>query len=145
MNNRGCQKTRLEKHMSETNLEYLAKLDHSICNELCALNIEESKCFECNENVPCYDCYVRNLKWLLEEREKPILNDAEKEYLSAVIKPFREKIECIFKAKLPNFDEYYIIVGLKDNDSLRFPCFKANTMYKGMELDKSYTLEELGL
>lgn len=131
--------------MSKTNLEYLAKLDHSICNELCALNIEESKCFECNKNVPCYDCYVRNLKWLLEEREKPILSDTEKEYLAAVIKPFREKIECIFKAKFPNFDEYCIIVGLKDNDSLRFPRFLGNTMYNGMEVDKEYELEKLGL
>ena len=77
--------------------------------------------------------------------EEKILKPKEKKYLSAVIKPFRERIECIFKAKLPNYDEYYIVVGLKDNDSLRFPCFYGSTMYKGMEVDKEYELEELGL
>lgn len=93
----------------------------------------------------CAECKKYAMKWLLEEYKEPILDDVEKKYLSTVIKPFREKIECIFKAKLPKFDEYYIIVGLKDNDSLRFPCFKGNIMYKGMEVDKEYELEELGL
>lgn len=93
----------------------------------------------------CNCCKELIYEWLLSECKEPILDDVEKKYLSTVIKPFREKIECIFKAKLPNFDEYYIIVGLKDNDSLRFPCFKGNTMYKGMEVDKEYELEELGL
>ena len=96
-------------------------------------------------HTSCEECQEKFFKWLLEEYKNPILTDAERKYLSAEIKPFREKIECIFKAKLPNFDEYYIIVGLKDNDSLRFLCFKGNTMYKGMEVDKEYELEELGL
>ena len=131
--------------MSKTNLEYLAKLDHSICNELCALNIEESKCFECNKNVPCYDCYVRNLKWLLEEREKPILSDTEKEYLAAVIKPFRDRVKYISKRYFSEYDEYCIQVVLENLDSLTFPNFEGNIMYKGMEVDKKYTLEELYL
>lgn len=93
----------------------------------------------------CDRCYDDCIRWLAEEFKEPVLDEVERKYLSDVIKPFREKIECIFKAKLPNLDEYYIIVGLKDNDSLRFPCFKGNTMYKGMEVDKEYELEELGL
>ena len=35
-------------------------------------------------------------------------------------------------------DHHYIIV-------LNFPDFKVGTMYKGMEANKDYTLEELGL
>lgn len=85
------------------------------------------------------------LEWMAQPYGEKILNEAEREYLSYVIRPFREKIECIFKAKFPNYDEYYIIVGLENNDSLRFPYFKGNTMYKGMEVDKEYALEELGL
>ena len=85
------------------------------------------------------------LEWMAQPYEEKILNEAEREYLSYVIRPFREKIKCIFKAKFPNYDEYYIIVGLENNDSLRFPYFKGNTMYKGMEVDKEYALEELGL
>ena len=38
-------------------------------------------------------------KWLCEEYKEPILDDVEREYLSAVIKPFRKKISYIRKRK----------------------------------------------
>jgi hypothetical protein len=118
-------------------IKHMAQSDMTCCvNDLTHKGI-------CLEN--CTECKRDALEWLLSECKEQVLDDVEKKYLSTVIKPFREKIECIFKAKLPNLDEYYIIVGLKDNDSLRFPCFKGNTMYKGMEVDKEYELEELGL
>ena len=139
-----CVFVKEENKMSKTNLDFLIEEGHPIGEQLCDLN-EESNSFDYCDLANCPDCHVRNLLWLLEKHKEPILDDIEKEYLSAVIKPFREKIECIFKAKFPNFDEYYIVVGLKDNDSLRFPRFKGNTMYKGMKLSKHYTLEELGL
>lgn len=75
--------------------------------------------------------------------EKEILDDAEKEYLSAVIKPFRNKIVSISKEKCCN-EGYFINVEL-ENDVLIFPDFKNETMYEGMELEKQYTLKELGL
>jgi len=75
--------------------------------------------------------------------EEPILDDKEKEYLSSVIRPFRDKVEYIVKknvfAKI-----YYIYIRLND-DSADLPNFKENTMYKNMKLDEEYTLEELGL
>ena len=82
-------------------------------------------------------------KWLLEERKEPILDDAERKYLSAVIKPFRGKVRYISK----HFDSTmeFIHIDLSDGDIADFPNFKANTMYKGMELNKYYTLKELGL
>ena len=93
----------------------------------------------------CVEYTTDILEWMAQEYKGGILDYAENKYLSEVIRPFREKIECIFKAKLPNYDEYYIVVDLEDNDFLRLPCFKGNTMYKGMEVDKEYELEELGL
>lgn len=82
------------------------------------------------------------LEWLEEEYKEPILNDVEKAYLSAVIKPFREKVETIEKASFEEDEQLQI----SDGDTvMAFPCFEKGTMYKGMEAYKAYTLEELGL
>ena len=80
---------------------------------------------------------------------KPILNDAEKEYLGNIIKPFRNRI--IWIGKSVYIPGEYIEIYLRHYDdgcssySIVLPYFKKGTMYKGMELDKEYTLEELGL
>lgn len=79
--------------------------------------------------------------------KKPILDEAEKRYLSNVIKPFRNKIEYI--AKYYNGDSEYISIIYKDLNgrtySMAFHSYGEGTMYKGMELDKQYSLENLGL
>lgn len=75
--------------------------------------------------------------------EKEILDDTEKEYLRAVIRPFRNKIVSISKEDCCN-EDCFINIEL-ENDALIFPYFKKETMYKGMELEKQYTLKELGL
>ena len=80
---------------------------------------------------------------------KQILNEKEKEYLSAVIKPFRDRIISIRKYKY-NQDEYigiYVKYYAETDESEMFtlPLFKKGTIYKGMELKKYYTLKELGL
>ena len=80
---------------------------------------------------------------------KPILTEKEKEYLSNVIKPFRNRIIYIEKYYLG--DREYIEICLKhfmddDNyETLVLPEFEKGTMYNGMELNKEYTLDELGL
>ena len=84
------------------------------------------------------------LEWLEEEYKPEILTDKEKAYLSAVIKPFREKVKYIQKC----FDlgsKAYIYIYVKKCGSMIFPTFRKGTMYKGMEVNKKYTLEELGL
>lgn len=80
-------------------------------------------------------------KWLEEEYVPDILTDKEKAYLSAVIKPFRERVECVRKM---GFKKEFLKIYLK-NETISFPFFTKGTMYKGMETDKAYTLEELGL
>ena len=77
------------------------------------------------------------------EAPKQILDKEEKEYLEAVCKPFKEKVISITKHK--NTVGEWIEVFLIYNEVIEFPVFKANTMYKGMELNKEYTLKELGL
>lgn len=88
----------------------------------------------------------------------PILDDVEKEYLSNIIKPFRNRVIYIAKSETvktydnPNPKIYECIyIMYKDSTKKRnphymgFPHFEKGAMYKGMEIDKGYTLEELGL
>lgn len=81
-----------------------------------------------------------------KEDKREILDEVEKEYLRAVIKPFRKKIDYISKNIniLDHNKSEFIYIGLR-GDSMTFPNFKKNTMYKGMMSGKEYTLEELGL
>lgn len=86
------------------------------------------------------------MKWLEEECVSKILTDKEKAYLSAVIKPFRKDVECIEKIKsYYGREEYLYITMKKDYDFCELPVFEKETMYKGMEVNKNYKLEELGL
>lgn len=77
---------------------------------------------------------------------KQILDEKEKEYLSAVIKPFRDSVVAIIKSQ---YDDYYEFIQIEVNQEMyeyvNLPNFKKGVMYKGMEIDKGYTLEELGL
>jgi hypothetical protein len=78
------------------------------------------------------------------ETPKEILTKEEKEYLEAVLKPFRDKIRCIVRSSC--FDDEFIYIVFNDrDDTMEFPLFEKGTMYKGMEIHKKYTLEELGL
>ena len=84
-------------------------------------------------------------KWLCEEYKEPILDDVEREYLSAVIKPFRKKVDHIVK-RTSTQEEQYIRIVLCNLERMNFPYFNKNTgMYKRMEADRLYSLEELGL
>lgn len=76
---------------------------------------------------------------------KPILDDKEKEYLNNLIKPFKNEIKHIGKCADSYRGEYIYFGCISNYNSFNLPFFKAGTMYKGMELDKSYTIEELGL
>ena len=75
--------------------------------------------------------------------EKEILDEEEKEYLSAVIKPFKGKVKYICKTSYLAGE--FIKIYIRNDSAISFPYFKSGTMYKGMELNKKYTLEELGL
>ena len=87
---------------------------------------------------------------MTENKMNEILNDTEKEYLSSKIKQFRDRVLYIYKAevlgyecltieflKFPTVESYRYIIVL--------PGFEKGTAYKGMEIDKRYNLDELGL
>ena len=75
--------------------------------------------------------------------KKEILDEAEKRYLRAVIRPFKDKVTYIEKTN--GWNGYYISIRIKDDDSVGLPYFRSNKMYKGMEIDKEYSVKELGL
>lgn len=105
------------------------------CRLLC--HLKGNEWYECDE-------VLVDLLFGEEKIQKPILDKKEKEYLSYVIKPFRDKIKCLYKTK--NEDSEYIEFKFNDAyDFMCFPNFEKGTMYKGMELVKKYTLEDLDL
>ena len=76
---------------------------------------------------------------------KPVLTDEEKEYLSYVIKPFREDVLKISKFKSKVLKNKEVIGFETPNGFMIFPPFEKDKMYKNMELNKAYTLDDLGL
>ncbi len=81
-----------------------------------------------------------------EEEKKEILDETEKEYLKAVIKPFKKRLKGISKIESPIFpaEREFLQIQL-NNDEIILPYFEKGTMYKGMKTNVSYTLKELEL
>ena len=101
-------------------------------------------------NDSLYHCFftVHDL-----EEVKDILDKEEKEYLSNIIKPFRDRVNLIRKSDSKLADDIYykvIEISMKSlipywkNEVIVLPAFKSN-LYSDMEIGKEYTLEELGL
>ena len=74
---------------------------------------------------------------------KEILDKAEKEYLSYVIRPFRNIVRDITKVSTQG--KHYISIDTINDSSIDFPVFEIGAMYKNMEVGRLYSLEELEL
>ena len=117
-------------------------------NSYTEITLENVLSFE--ETKKIMDNFINKKAKLTLEVEEPILDDAERKYLSSVIRPFRDRIEFIRKREMDIGDgaQYINIVyssEYDDDDNFCLPYFKKDTMYKNMKLNKEYTLEELGL
>lgn len=80
---------------------------------------------------------------LVWKREEQILDEVEKKYLGDVVRPFRDRVRNI--VKIDGVVGIYISIRIKGEASIDLPYLKNKNMYKGMEVDKEYTLKELGL
>lgn len=83
------------------------------------------------------------------EYKPEILDKVEKRYLKEVIRPYKDVIS-IRKCSFVNCSLAKIVISVPYTEghnlwSIELPPFKKNTMYKNMELNKKYTLTELGL
>ena len=103
---------------------------------------DDIKCKKCGFSN---GCAVNRFKWLLQEYKDPILDDIEREYLSAVIKPFRKRIKSIKKTDYPS-NSAFISIAMDKCEHIFLPVFELNSgMYQRMENNKEYTLKDLGL
>ena len=121
---------------------------------------EWGKCSGCIfQNVMC--SYSNNRNWFenkdlysneflnqeIEIKVRGILDEIEEEYLSAVIKPFRDRVISISKQKCDA--GCYIRIFIENKDGINKICLpffsKKSSMYQGMELGKEYTLGDLEL
>lgn len=99
--------------------------------------------------------YFRTVKDFVDFLSLPVeeekLDNIEKRYIKDFIRPFRDNIIYIKKIPIYTYTQReQIQIGYKYvyNDSvatISLPPFLKNSMYKGMELNKEYTLEELGI
>lgn len=92
----------------------------------------------------------------IEIEDKDVLDEIEKKYLESIIRPFKDRVEYIKKQKGVSRNSvkpcYHIVIMLKSAvnnyamETIVLPYFKSESkMYEGMNLNKEYTLKELGL
>lgn len=100
---------------------------------------------DCSGN--CNKCYDGCIRWLVEEFEEPVLDEVEREYLSALIKPFRKNVLYISKIeKAYEEDTCFIDIELNGCERINLPYFNIKSgMYAGMQPFVKYSLKELGL
>lgn len=139
--------------MTETNLEHykkeLGKIFYEELRNAPAVFDKVKKNLDSNIRSQYGQTYADDiLEWMSRPYKEPILEEDERNYLSNVIKPYKNKVTGITKVK----DEYkenmrYIRITVRSvgTEYINLPWFKENTMYKGMKDLKDYTLEELGL
>lgn len=143
--------------MTMTNAEWIIKTGHTfkqlrliqhneLANRTYTVMLCDEPIAELNDKKEPLDVFRR---WLDMEHIEPILDDAERQYLSAVIKPFRNRVEFISKVVMAyqgGCTDCYICIRFTDSSKdMSFPVFCETDMYKGMKLYEKYTLEELGL
>jgi hypothetical protein len=134
--------------------KYKDKLEDILVKTIAVYQDYEEAITRCGDR-PCDKCifFINNKcgsfeaakEWLNSEYKESILTKQEKEYLSSVVKPFRDKVKSITKFADTRCTEEYIYMVIEGPADACLPRFDGNTMYKGMELGKEYTLEELGI
>ena len=144
--------TNFEKIKEEITIEKMAKemsdyydCDICPCRKFCD-NFEGVKCSKVFE------------EWL--KKDIDILDEMEKEYLRNVLRPFLyrtykitvTKERCFVGRKTPHLNIVIRLYGtefsgkeLDDCEIIDLPMFHSRKMYAGMELEREYTVEELGL
>lgn len=135
--------------MTETNLEHykkeLGKIFYEGCFNPAAMFAKIKTNYDSNIRSKYGRTYADDiLDWMAQPYKEPILDDAERKYLSDVIRPFRKKVDTVSKFHTANTMQY-IYFQMKDKNGWTLPLFKKGTMYKGMVQGRHYTLDELGL
>ena len=117
------------------------------CGIATVAGIREENCY----TQDCGECQKKCLEWMYSEYNEPILSDDEKDIVKAMIDIIHE-FGCtaidVKKIDIGNCDSFISIryenpvIGV--DDTISSPIID-NDKFKGMELNRKYTLEELGL
>lgn len=128
----------------------------------------DSYFFRASDSVGCWELdgfnnAFRQINWnnspikiddIVQDKAIAILDETEVKYLKSMIMPFCKQVVAIVKIpaytlKYSSLRFYKIRVTYKFDKAIKafdLPPFEANAdMYKGMEVNKPYTLDELGL
>ena len=105
----------------------------------------------CSSDDDCKECQKKCLEWMYADYKEQILTDEEKEIVRVVL-DLIHKFGCtvidVKKIDVGNCDSFISIryenpvIGV--DDTISFPIIN-NDKFKGMELNRKYALEELGL
>lgn len=108
---------------------------------------EEKHCF----SPVCKECHNKCIEWMCSEYKEEILSDDEKDIVRVML-DFLHKFGCtvidVKKIDIGNCDSFISIryenYVIGTDDTISSPIIN-NDKFKGMELNRKYTLEELGL
>ena len=106
------------------------------------------RCDNCEFSRGEKTCRENTLEWLLKEHHENILTDEEKIIIKDIIKafkPFINEIKYVAKYKYDPRENEYVLGLIYDNYDFETSNFNGNKLFKGMEVGRAYTLEELGL
>lgn len=119
---------------------------------MCLIHEDIMKKNDCTGN--CSKCRRETIEWLTSESKEPVLTEKEKAYLKNVIEPRRDEIVCIakrcrFEGRKDEHNSVHVFIKLPISEInvvelLDFPIIE-DMPFNGLELNKEYTLEELGL
>ena len=135
--------------MTKTNLEHykkeLGKIFYEGCFNPAAMFAKIKTNLDSNIRSNYGQTYADDiLDWMAKPYKEQILDDAERKYFAAVIRPFIKEVNTI--SKFNAFDgRQYIYIEMKDRRGSNLPTFPKGTMYKGMIEGMHYSLKELGL
>ena len=113
--------------------------------------VVENKVVNCANLDTCENCEFKarcgggKIKWLLEEYKEPILTDKEKACLKKIIKSKRDSVIYIRKiALLKGTENEFTNIVIATKGTLEAVA-TPDMPFEGMELEREYSLEELGL
>ena len=118
--------------------EILKRAEHRstqyVISELAGVGCTEKSCERCEK---------LSFDWLCQEHEEPLLTEEEKKILSDLINALKPFISLEPKIEKKGINQAYIVVYC--DESVYTPSFDKDEMFTGLEYNKVYTLEELGL
>ena len=110
----------------------------------------QTECTVCSLSNYSHACTGAWKLWLEQEHTELLLTAKEKNYLENIIRPFKDRAKFIRK-NVGCTDNAFIRICICKYDDIEYPdfftlpYFNGTEMYTGMEKNKWYTLEELGL